>query len=60
MTQISEKDVILAYALAKFDAIVAIVGYMDDATADATLPVADSNSPQCAADALPRCDASVV
>ena len=45
MTQISEKDVILAYVLAKFDAIVTIVRDMDDATANATLPVAGSNSP---------------
>ena len=45
MTQISEKDVILAYVLAKFDAIVTIVRDMDDGTANATLPVAGSNSP---------------
>lgn len=45
MTQIPEKDVILAYVLAKFDAIVTIVRDMDDATANATLPVAGSNSP---------------
>ena len=45
MTQISEKDVILAYVLAKFDAIVTIVRDMDDGTANATLTVAGSNSP---------------
>lgn len=45
MTQLSEKDVILGYALEKLDALVAILEKMDDDTANSTLPTPGSNSP---------------
>lgn len=45
MAQLSEKDVILGYALEKLNAIVTIVEEMDDDTANSTLPTPGSNSP---------------
>ena len=62
MTQISEKDVILAYVLAKFDAIVTIVrdmyvfgyddaphGHMEIALTDVRVPAANLIGSGCAA-----------
>ncbi|MEO4039439.1 DUF664 domain-containing protein [Micrococcaceae bacterium Sec6.3] len=45
MSQMSQYEVILGYALEKFDTIVAILSQMDDETANTALPVAGSNSP---------------
>ncbi|WP_343281985.1 DUF664 domain-containing protein [Micrococcus sp. 2A] len=45
MSQLSQYEVILGYALEKFDTIVAILSQMDDETANTALPVAGSNSP---------------